>query len=101
MSEPTKIIKFPTTDSPTIPDEAMVVTLTTGQLRDLISEAVREADRGTEGDGLLNVEQAARFLKQSTTYVYRNWQQMGGRKLGKNLRFTKAGLKKWIDSRGT
>jgi hypothetical protein len=53
------------------------------------------------GDGeLLDADGAAKFIRQSKSWIYRNWQTIGGRKLGpKSLRFTKADLQKWIDSK--
>jgi hypothetical protein len=57
-------------------------------------------NRNVEGAGLMDVAEAAKLIHQSSTYVYRNWREMGGRKLGKNLRFTIADLQKWIDAKG-
>jgi hypothetical protein len=50
---------------------------------------------------LMDVTEAMAFTHQSKTYVYRNWHEMGGRKFGKNLRFTRAGLEAWITAKGT
>jgi hypothetical protein len=102
MSEPKVIPLHPDRLSPSsAADSVMIVQLSVGELRRLITEAVREATGlGTEPAGLLDVDGAADFIKQSTTYVYRNWREMGGRKIGKNLRFTRADLQKWIDTKG-
>ena len=36
---------------------------------------------------ILTPEEAARFLRKSTSWVYKNWQELGGRKLGGSLFF--------------
>jgi hypothetical protein len=80
----------------------LLVQLTEADLRELIRAEVAKAISGNSRDdgGLLNVEGAAKFIHQSKIWVYRNWQKVGGRKLGpKSLRFTKADLQKWINSK--
>ena len=76
----------------------LAVTLTVDELRALIADVVQEHIDDDDG-ALMSVDEAAKFLRQSPTYVYRNWHEMGGRKLGKNLRFTKADLRKWVDGK--
>jgi predicted DNA-binding transcriptional regulator AlpA len=36
---------------------------------------------------ILTPEEVARFLKKSTSWIYKNWQELGGRKLGGSLFF--------------
>ena len=36
---------------------------------------------------ILTPEEVARFLRKSTSWVYKNWQELGGRKLGGSLFF--------------
>lgn len=68
-----------------------------GDMRAMIREEFNSKGRVVE-DGLLGVKEAASFINQSTTYVYRNWKEMGGRKIGKKIQFTKAALRKWFES---
>lgn len=37
--------------------------------------------------GIMTPEEVARFLKKSTSWVYKNWQKLGGVKLGGSLFF--------------
>lgn len=98
MSDSKNVIRLRADSSPSTSDEGarLAVTLTVAELRSLI----RENSQGGGDDSLMDIKEAAKFIHQSTTYVYRNWRDMGGRKFGKNLRFTRAGLQKWIDSKG-
>ena len=36
---------------------------------------------------IMTPEEVAQFLKKSTSWVYKNWQKLGGRKLGGSLFF--------------
>jgi len=36
---------------------------------------------------ILTPEEVARYLRKSTSWVYKNWQELGGRKLGGSLFF--------------
>ena len=36
---------------------------------------------------ILTPEETARYLRKSTSWVYKNWQELGGRKLGGSLFF--------------
>jgi predicted DNA-binding transcriptional regulator AlpA len=79
----------------------MLVQLTENDLKAIIRAEVTTAISGNSRDDgqLLDVDGAAKFVHQSKTWVYRNWQSLGGRKLGpKSLRFTKADLQKWINN---
>jgi len=101
MSEQAKkILPLRAEPVPAADGDKMIIMMTKDELRNLIADVVRETANHKENEGLIDIEDAARFLRQSTTYVYRNWREMGGRKLGKNLRFTRAGLQKWIGSKG-
>lgn len=80
----------------------MLVLLTENDLRAIIRAEVSIAisANGHDNGELLDVDGAAKFIRQSKTWVYRNWQTIGGRKLGpKSLRFTKADLQNWINSK--
>jgi hypothetical protein len=84
------------------PKNRMLVQLSENDLKAIIrAELSAAASDNSPGDGeLLDVDGAARFVHQSRTWVYRNWQMIGGRKLGpKSLRFTKADLQRWINSK--
>jgi len=78
----------------------LAVTLTIDELRALIVAVLHEHIADNDDGALMDVHEAAKFLRQSPTYVYRNWREMGGRKLGKNLRFTKAALRTWVAQKG-
>jgi hypothetical protein len=79
----------------------MLVLLTENDLRAIVREELAaKASDGSRNGELLDVDGAAQFIHQSKTWIYRNWQTIGGRKLGpKSLRFTKVDLQKWIDSK--
>ena len=102
MSDSKNVIPLRADSSPSTPDEGarLAVTLTVAELRLLIHEAVSEISQDRGDNSLMDINEAAKFIHQSVTYVYRNWREMGGRKLGKNIRFTKAGLASWIKAKG-
>jgi len=51
------------------------------------------------GDHLLDAEETARRLAQSSEWVYRHAQQLGARRNGRSLRFSAAALDKYIAGR--
>jgi predicted DNA-binding transcriptional regulator AlpA len=82
----------------------MIVTLTAGELRELIGEVVEQMLRrvsATAPNGLLTVDQASEILGYSKDWLYRNWRNVGGAKKisGRGLRFDAAELQSWIESR--
>lgn len=84
------------------PDSAMLVTMTAGQLRELIRDAIRVAtSTQQEADRMLTAEEAAEMLSMSTDWLYRNAKKLPfTRKLGhKMLRFSQQGIVKWLESR--
>ena len=96
MSKSEKVVSLRQAASSDDSAPRLAVTLTVDELRALIADVVHEHIVDDDGP-LLSVVDAAKFLRQSPTYIYRNWKDMGGRKLGKNLRFTKSNLRKWVD----
>jgi len=40
---------------------------------------------------ILNIEEVARYFRKSTSWVYKNWKILGGRKLGGSLFFPSKG----------
>jgi predicted DNA-binding transcriptional regulator AlpA len=54
----------------------------------------------TEPTGLLKLKDAAKHLNQSESWVYRHWKEVGGKKLGGNIRFSIADIEKFIAKRG-
>jgi Helix-turn-helix domain len=60
------------------------------------STTLRAADTG----GLLQLKDAAKRLNQSESWVYRHWKEVGGKKLGGNIRFSRDDLEKFISKRG-
>jgi hypothetical protein len=87
--------------SESIKTPRMLVQLTETDLRAIIRAEVLAVSGNSHDNGeLLDVDGAAKFIRQSKTWVYRNWQTIGGRKLGpKSLRFTKVDLQNWINSK--
>jgi predicted DNA-binding transcriptional regulator AlpA len=95
MSEPRKLLREA--------DPRMLVQLTVEELRAMIADILDQklkARLGNGAAGLLNAEQAAQYLGYSREWVYRNWQKIGGKKIGgKGLRFDDAELQSWVESR--
>ena len=89
-----------------VPADKMIVSLTAGELRELIGEVVEQKLRRVSGpatSGLLTVDQASEILGYSKDWVYRNWRKVGGAKKisGRGLRFDAIELQNWIESRKT
>jgi len=87
----------------TITDTSPSVTLTVGQLREMMREAIQEAlshNSHTE-ECLLTAEAAAGMLSVSPDWIYRNAKKLPfTRKIGpKMLRFSQQGLLKWLTTR--
>ena len=73
----------------------MLVTITVGQLRELIRDEIKAATTSPQGaDRLLTAEEAAEMLSMSTDWLYRNAKKLPfTRKLGpKMLRFSEQGI---------
>jgi predicted DNA-binding transcriptional regulator AlpA len=67
---------------------------------DVLDQKLRARLSNGNPSGLLTVEQAAEFLCYSKDWVYKNWQKIGGKKIGgKGLRFDAKDLQNWIQSR--
>ena len=82
-------------------DTQKIVVLTESQLEDVIGRAVALALKKQNGKGnMLTAEEAAAFLNYSRDWVYRNWQRLGGRKVGRRgIRFERENLEAWAASR--
>src|SRR5215831_14990146 len=83
-------------------DSTMLVTITVGQLRELIRDEIQAASTTQhETDRLLTAEEAAEMLSMSTDWLYRNAKKLPfTRKLGpKMLRFSYQGIIKWLPTR--
>jgi predicted DNA-binding transcriptional regulator AlpA len=85
------------------PEDKMIVQLSVSQLRQIIAEEVANAlqigpGHTIEEDNLLTPEQAAEILGQSVRWLYRHAAKLPfTRRLSrKNLRFSEAGLRRWI-----
>jgi excisionase family DNA binding protein len=98
MSEPKKILQL---KPDALPADKMLVTMSVGDLRQLIAEVVEEKLRRMgRSNGLLTVEEAAEFLGYSKDWVFKNWKKVGGKKIGrKGIRFDAADLEQWVKSR--
>jgi len=80
----------------------MLVTMTAGQLRELIRDEIKAASTTQhEIDRMLTAEEAAEILSMSTDWLYRNAKKLPfTRKLGpKMLRFSEQGIIKWLATR--
>ncbi len=82
-------------------DSTLAVTLTVGQLKDLIKEGVQTAMNGNASDRLLDAPEAARLLCVTTDWLYRNAKKLPfSRKLGrKMLRFSSQGIQRYLATR--
>jgi|SRR5215475_8730587 len=101
MSYPKKIIRL---TPEAVPPDRMLVLMNAAELRQLIDEIFEQKLRArlptVRAGGLLNAEQAAEFLGYSRDWVYKNWQKIGGKKIGgRGVRFDAADLETWIKSR--
>ena len=80
----------------------MLVTMTKGELRELLMEAIQAATSAQqEGDRMLTAEEAAEQLAVSPDWLYRQAKKLPfTRKLGpKMLRFSYQGLVKYMATR--
>ena len=96
MNEPAKLREA---------DPRMLVQLTVEELRAIVAEVVEQQLRARlskgNANGLLTAEQAAEFLGYSKDWVYKNWQKIGGKKIGgRGLRFDAGELETWVATRG-
>jgi predicted DNA-binding transcriptional regulator AlpA len=84
------------------PDSTLLVTMTAGQLRELIREEVQAARAlQQDADRLLSAQEAATLMSMSEDWLYRNAKKLPfARKVGpKMLRFSHQGILKWLESR--
>ena len=90
----------PTT--PKAPDSTMLVTITVGQLRELIREEIQGGKTAhLEADRMLDAKEVSLMLSMSEDWLYRNAKKLPfTRKLGtKMLRFSYQGIVKWLATR--
>ena len=83
-------------------DSTLIVTMTVGQLRELIRDEVQAARTSQDqGDRLLDVKETAKMVSMSEDWLYRQAKKLPfTRKLGpKMLRFSQQGIVKWMDTR--
>jgi predicted DNA-binding transcriptional regulator AlpA len=83
-------------------DSTLLVTMTVGQLRELIKAEVQAARTAQlEADRLLDVKEAAKMVSMSEDWLYRHAKHLPfTRKVGrKMLRFSEQGLVKWLAMR--
>jgi len=84
-------------------DGRMIVELRVEDLRALIDDVLEQKLKRiltARPGGLLNAEQAAEYLGYSKDWVYKNWQKIGGKKIGgSGIRFLVADLQAWVESR--
>jgi len=80
-------------------DSVLAVTLTVGQLREIIRQEVQQASNGHhDEDYSLGVAEAARLLKVSRDWLYKHYKTLPfARKLGsKMLRFSHQGIQAYL-----
>jgi predicted DNA-binding transcriptional regulator AlpA len=76
------------------------------QIRAVVREEIKAALNGNgngherEPNSLLKLKDAAQRLNQSESWVYRHWKELGGKKLGGNIRFSTDDIEKFIAKRG-
>ena len=78
-----------------------IVVLTESELESVIKRTVAETLKAQNGkDNMVTANEAADFLSYSRDWVYRNWQRIGGRKVGRRgIRFRREDLEAWAASR--
>ncbi len=84
-------------------DSALAVTLTVGQLREIIRGEIRTAMGQNGQDRLLDAGEASKILSVSPDWLYRHASRLPfTRKLGpKMLRFSYRGIQKYLTTRKT
>jgi predicted DNA-binding transcriptional regulator AlpA len=95
------------TPEPGIPDSGtMIVQLSVTELRQLIAEEIAAGlqtggGHASEKDRLLTPEEAAEILGQDVRWLYRHANKLSfTRRISrKNLRFSEAGLRRWITTK--
>src|SRR5262245_37775963 len=90
------------TPTPKAPDSTMLVTITVGQLRELVREEIQAATTTKhEADRMLDAQEAAKVLSVSEDWLYRHSKKLPfTRKLGpKMLKFSSNGIQKWMATR--
>jgi predicted DNA-binding transcriptional regulator AlpA len=80
-------------------DARLVVHLSVEELRRIISEEIKKLS-GNGADEWFDTERAAEFLGVSTEWIYRNRKRLPfARKVGRKMvRFSVAGMRKWMES---
>jgi predicted DNA-binding transcriptional regulator AlpA len=97
MNEPNLRIVRPQAEA-AADDSKMLVQLTVRQFRQLIADTVRETMNSKDGE-ILDVQGAMTFLNVSQDWIYRHWKHIGGRKIGKAIRFYRSDLNRFMKSR--
>ena len=82
-------------------DSTLLVTMTRGDLRELVRDEIQAAKNAQQDDDrLLDAAEAAKMLSVSEDWLYRNKKLPFTRKLGpKMLRFSYQGMVKWLATR--
>ena len=91
-------------DTLRVPDSRMLVQLSVEEWRAILGEIVDQKLKARlpngKPNGLLTAEEAAEFLGYSKDWVYKNWQKIGGKKIGgRGLRFDARELERWVATR--
>ena len=106
MSEPSKVISPNKSESVPPDDDKMIVQLSVNELRRIVAEEIAAAlqnggGRAPEKERLLTPEEAAEILGQDVRWLYRHANELPfTRRINrKNLRFSEAGLRRWLAAR--
>jgi hypothetical protein len=99
MTEPAKILTL----HPEQPDDRMIVQLSVAELRKLIAEEVKKATTsGGSRDHWVDIARAAEILTVSPDWIYHNVKKLPfAKKIGRRqLRFSVAGMQRWMEGQG-
>ncbi len=82
-----------------IQDSSLAVSLTVGQLRQLVREEIQAANGNASLEPLLDAEDVAKILGVDTGYIYSlaRAKKIPSVKLGKYRKFCPYQLKRWLD----
>jgi predicted DNA-binding transcriptional regulator AlpA len=101
MSEQGKIIPLRKAEARS-DDKTMIVTMSAGELRELIRQEVQAIGRNSvEEDEWIDIEKAAKLMSVSPEWLYHNRKNLPfASKIGRRLlRFSRNGLQRWMQSR--
>jgi predicted DNA-binding transcriptional regulator AlpA len=99
MSAPRKIIPLRSTD---VQDDKLIVTMSVGELRQLVRQEVQALSGGAaQTEEWVDIEAAAKLMGVSPEWIYHNRKTLPfASKIGRRLlRFSRVGLQQWMESK--